>query len=471
MLRQFNTFIHKNNLYGVHHRLLVTVSGGVDSVVLADLVSRTGCPWGIAHCNFNLRGQESDQDEQFVAQLASKYQVHCFSRTFSTAEYARVQGISVQMAARELRYEWFEEIRQSHGFDFIATAHHRDDVVETILINLIRGTGIKGIQGIRPVNGALIRPLLFASRAEIEAYAKSKKLPFRVDSSNSETKYLRNRIRLEIIPLLHSLNPSFDESVIELAAQAGRLAERWQYEVGKVLPQIMTKQKDQAVVSIGKLLEHPDPQDLLWEIVSPYGFNSSTLTDIYASLDAETGKTFFSKTHRILKDRENLIIAPLAYAGESKWTSGSSIISSGLTATGTSAKAFAAYSGDDKKHLSTETGIPGLPVPLNFRVINRTKSFLIPTNPGIGCFDHEKLRFPLTVRKWKKGDHFFPLGMHKPKKLSDFFVDHKISRIDKENTWLLLSGQDIIWIIGHRIDHRYRITSRTRQVLMITVKA
>lgn len=468
MFSQFNSFIHKNNLYGVHHRLLVTVSGGVDSVVLTDLVSRSGFRWAIAHCNFGLRGAESDGDEQFVRQLAARFQVTCHTRRFNTEEYAREKKISIQMAARELRYAWFEETRLQNGYDVIATAHHRDDVVETVLINLVRGTGFKGLQGIRPMHGKLVRPLLFASREEIEKYAATRKLDFRIDSSNNETKYVRNRIRLELLPMLRSLNPAFDDAVLELAAQNARIGAFWDEEVARVKTILTSGTGDQMTIDIPGLLEHPDPQDMLWELIRSFGFYSGQAADIHASLTAAPGKCFFSATHQLLKDREKLIIAPLSHITKPNETSGNSSSSSLLSDSSRPVSpTIAPYEGA-AQFFNTEPGITGLPFTLSFRVINRTKSFLIPTGPEIGCFDHDKLKFPLTVRKWKKGDHFFPLGMQKPKKLSDFFVDQKISRIDKENVWLLLSGQDIIWIIGHRIDHRYRITGKTKKVLMVT---
>ncbi|NCA76211.1 MAG: tRNA lysidine(34) synthetase TilS [Alphaproteobacteria bacterium] len=467
----FLSFIRKQDLFSPGDRILLAVSGGIDSVVMTHLFASAGYHFGIAHCNFSLRGEESDQDELFVKQLAVQHRVTIYTRRFNTEEYAGKKKISIQMAARELRYAWFEEIRQKNGYDLFATAHHRDDVVETILINLIRGTGFRGLQGIRPRSGKLIRPLLFASRQEIEVYARNRKLRFRVDSSNGETKYLRNRIRLELIPIIHSLNPSFDEALMGLASQVERISEYWDMEVGRAKTLVTKGSGERISISIPRIMQHPDPHDLLWEIIRPYGFNPDIAGDIHASLTAAPGKRFFSATHQLLKDRDSLIIVPLHNTVELRTIPlDKPVIITPSSKTKRISHRKGDFSPGAPSIFLTGSEIANCPVTLTFQVQTRASSFVIPTDPDIACFNYDKLQFPLTIRKWMKGDHFFPLGMRKPKKLSDFFVDQKIPRIDKEHTWLLLSGNDIIWIIGRRIDHRYRITGQTKKVLMVTAR-
>ena len=437
MLDQFKTFIKENHLLKKSDRTLLTVSGGIDSVVMLDLFMRTGYKCGIAHCNFGLRGNESDEDEDFVRQLAYQYGIKLYCARFNTEEYAEDNNISIQMAARKLRYEWFEKVRESNPFDLVATAHNQDDVIETFFINLSRGSGIHGLTGIKVISGKIIRPLLFAPRSLIESYANEFSLSFREDSSNASEKYIRNKIRHKILPLFENINPGFRNTIMETIQKLRETEAIYSDEINLRRKEIITERDDLITISLDVLTKLPQRKTYLFEFLSEYHFTPKQIIDIDESINATSGKQFFSATHRLVKDRSKLIITPI---GDEEYR---------------------------KFYIAQDINQIYEPVHLEFIVVDHTPGFRIPKEPSIACLDYELLTFPLLIRKWQSGDYFHPLGMKHRKKLSDFLVDQKISIVDKENLWLLLNNEDIVWVINQRIDERYKITSKTRQILMI----
>jgi len=441
MILSFKSFIRKNRLFQKTDRILLAVSGGIDSAVMADLFCRSGFTFGIAHCNFGLRGKESDSEEVFTGKLAGKYKVPFFTKRFNTSGYAAEHRISVQMAARELRYTWFEHIRSSEKYDFIATAHHLDDQVETFLINLVRGTGISGFHGILPKQGFIIRPMLFAYRKGIADYAGANGIRYRDDSSNLEDKYVRNKIRQKIIPLLEELNPGFTKTlnaeitILRGWEQAGKK------EIEREISGLLKKKEGKTIVDI-KALKNSYPHELYaWEILSAYGFNSSVVADILSNLDGISGRTFISPTHRLVTDRDTLIIQPVPAGKE-----------------------------NPVRMVSRKVKSLNSPLKLKFSVLDYTKKVSIPLGKEFASLDYDKLNFPMEIRKWQTGDSFHPFGMKGKKKVSDLLINEKVSLPDKENTYVICSSGKIAWVIGRRIDQRFRITSKTTRIFRIVME-
>jgi len=439
MLEPFLNYISENSLLAKGDKILITVSGGIDSVTLAQLCYEAGYAFGIAHCNFQLRGKESDEDEAFVRQLASQYGVSFYLKKFDTHSYCVEKKISIQMGARELRYAWFDEIAREEGYNCIAVAHNRDDIAETILLNLIRGTGLKGLTGIKAKSGLIIRPLLFAPRDEIRKYAADKGLSYREDSSNKETKYHRNLIRSEIIPLMEKINPSFSDTLIRESGIFNATWQIYQKEVDTLRNEVTKKDGPVWKMSIAKIQSLRISHHVLHDMLSPYSFNMSVVRDIFNSLDAEVGRQFHSDEYTLIRDRHFLLI-------EKKST-------------------------EEEGEYSIEKDLEELtePVSLLIQKIERDQSFKIPSNPGSAALDLDKLQFPLKLRHWQDGDYFIPLGMKGKKKLSDFFIDRKISLPEKKRIWLLTSGEDIVWIMGKQIDERYKVTAQTQKILFLTL--
>lgn len=439
MIARFKSFVEKNSLFVKTDRILLAISGGIDSIVMTHLFHKTGFSFGIAHCNFALRGKESDAEEKFVEKLAKGFKVPFFVKRFKTSVYATEHKISVQMAARELRYSWFEEVRSQEGFDFIATAHHLDDQVETFLINLIRGTGISGLHGILPKQKYLVRPMLYVFRSDIADYAETNHISFCEDSSNFEDKYTRNKIRLKIIPLLEEINPDFRKALCSEIA----ILKDWEAIGRKSLegeiPKFSKVLKDKTIVDLKSLKQNPSHELYAWELLSGYGFNASSVNDILATRGESSGKTFLSLTHRAVMDRESLIIQKI----QQKQKEQGRMIS------------------EQRKNISW-------PVKLSFSVAAFKPGVIIPTEKEFASLDFDKLSFPLELRKWKPGDSFHPFGMKGKKKISDFLIDEKVSIPDKENTWVLCSSGKIAWVVGRRIDHRFRITSGTKRIFRVT---
>jgi tRNA(Ile)-lysidine synthase len=437
MLEEFRHFIQSNSLCQPTDRILLAVSGGIDSMVLLHLYFAAGYKPGIAHCNFHLRGAESDGDEKSVKSIAENMDAAYHQQDFDTEQSADESGISIQMAARNLRYRWFEEIRKKYGYQFIATAHNQDDVIETFFINLSRGTGIRGLTGIPVRSETVIRPLLFASRESIVDYATEHDIGFREDSSNASDKYLRNRVRHHLIPMLEEENPSFRNALMDTMLKLSETEKLYERELVQLKHRLVRTEGDRTRISIRDLLAHDARRSILFEILSDYNFSSQAMEDIIHSLEGPSGKIFLSSTHRIVKDRADLIITPLEKEEERKY------------------------------YLERESGGISEPVDLEWMVVDNTETFHIPNDRKIACLDLQKLHFPLMLRHWQMGDYFRPLGMQGMKKISDYLIDIKVSLPDKERTWLLTSGSKIAWVIGQRIDDRFKVRPETRQVLMM----
>ena len=438
MFELFTAFIKKEKLFLPNEKILLAVSGGIDSMVMCHLFHQAGFNFDLAHCNYQLRGNESNKDEDFVETMALKYKVQLYSIRFDTAPFAETQDMSIQMAARELRYNWFEEIRNSYHYNFIATAHHQDDSIETFFINLIRGTGITGLHGILPKQGNIIRPLLFANKTNIIDFAEKSQLKFREDSSNASDKYLRNKIRHHIIPTLKEVNPSIENTLMNTIERLKDAETIVKTQVGKLRKEMVKQVGDTDTISIPELQILNPLSTYLFELLKPYQFNSSTSEEIKNALNGESGKVFYSKTHQVLKDRTLLIISKKKTDESTK----------------------------QSQNQETKKKAKGLElVKLESKILPANME--IPQSPNLAALDYDKLTFPLTTRKWKEGDSFYPLGMKGKKKLSDFFIDNKLSLNQKENTWLLTSADNIVWVIGMRIDNRFKVTDKTKKIYLV----
>ncbi len=444
MLNDFKSFIRQALHLSQQEKYLLAVSGGIDSIVMTDLFSRAGLNFDIIHCNFKLRGSASDEDENFVIHLAQKYGVDYKVETFNTRQYADEQGISIQMAARNQRYAWFEKLLKVGAGQEIATAHHKNDVLETMIFNLAKGTGLSGLHGIRHRQQQIIRPMLFADKQEIRDYAHTHQLRWREDSSNADDKYRRNLIRHEIIPVMEQINPSLFktlENTLERLIGAEALV---QASCRQVREKSMIRKGEDAFIQTDKLLNLPGLNVVLHDIFKDYGFQYHQSREVARMLkekkqEAYVGKVFDSASHRINLDRSELLISPLPKEAQSLV----SVIS-------------------EQEHIK-EFG----QFDFSIRVLDARRYSIMPL-PNVAALDHEKLKFPLKLRKWKQGDIFYPLGMNCRKKLSDFMIDTKIPLNLKERVFVLISGDDIVWVVGHRIDHRYRITDNTQQVYEVT---
>ncbi len=428
-------YIQDNMLLTDKARVIIGVSGGADSMALLDILHHLGYECIVAHCNFHLRGQESYRDEYFVEKVATKYKFEYVSANFDTKKYIEEESISLEMAARELRYAWFEKIRKEYKAEKIAVAHHQDDSVETVLINLIRGTGIRGLSGIPPINGKVIRPLLCIFRDDILQYLKVRHIGFVEDSTNKEDIYTRNKIRLNVIPLLKTINPSVVQSIQKTSENLYHTENIFNAYVEKAKRKVFSNNK----IDINALLKQREPKTILFEILFPYGFNAPTVDNIYESINSQSGKIFYSEEYRLIKDREAFILEPISDQPDTIYTL-----------------------------FEHETSIEE-PCNMIFESFRKTSSFQLEQDSATIYLDKGRLIYPLIIRKWKHGDKFIPFGMKGHKKVSDYFTDRKFSLADKSNTWLLCSGDDIVWIIGERIDDRFKITNTTIEILKITL--
>ncbi len=434
-LDRFITFIQKHNLFSSSDRVLLAVSGGRDSVLLAHFFNACNFSFGIAHCNFGLRGEESDTDETFVRNLAAAFDAPFYSTRFDTAAIARAGSVSIQMAARELRYSWFEKIRQQHNYSCVAVAH-LSDTTETILLNLIRGTGISGLHGILPKRAGLIRPLLFLRAEEVAEIVKENNIPFRNDSSNLSTKYSRNKLRLEVIPKLKEINPKLEQTFEQNSKRFMELEEFLNAEVEKLRAELFTESESGDIaIELNRLKEMRPQNFLMYELFRPYGFNEGVLADLAACWDGQPGKVFESATHELLLDRAQVLLR------ERRQQKQETIL----------------LNQDEAAVRLQEFTLIYQQLPAE-----RVK---ICGNPCRAFFDAALLQFPLKLRHWEKGDYFFPFGMDGKKKLSDFFISQKIPLSDKKAIRILENGNgDIIWVVGYRTDNRYKITGQTKKV-------
>lgn len=466
MIQRFTKFVTNNALFSKDSRILLTVSGGIDSVVMADIFHKAGFSFGIAHCNFGLRGKESDMDENFTAKLAVKYKVPFYTKHFDTKAFSVLHKISVQMAARELRYQWFEEIRASQKFDCIATAHHLDDQAETFIINLVRGTGISGLHGILPVQGFVVRPLLFAYRKDITCYATENGISYREDSSNLEEKYLRNKIRHKIIPQLEELNPEFRKTISSEISILREWEKIGRKEIHRIIKGLIKKQKGITILDLAALNKTSAPGLFAWEILSEFGFNADAVSGIMGHSGESSGITFLSPAYRAVMNRNTLIIDPLG--GKNQLSIAGQSPGPGLD------NSVEGKSGGEIKDLtnrliSEKTKRISNPLGLKISLIDYVKNKIIPTGREFASLDYDKLEFPLEIRKWKPGDNFHPFGMRGKKKVSDLLIDEKVALNDKEQTYVLCSSGKIAWVIGRRIDQRFSVTSKTIKILRLVL--
>lgn len=417
-------YIEKEHLFLPDDKILIALSGGADSVALLRILHTAGYQCEAAHCNFHLRGEESDRDEQFVQQLCRIYGIRLHTIDFNTTQYATEKRISIEMAARELRYSWFEKIKKECGAKVIAVAHHQDDSAETMLLNLIRGTGITGLLGIRPRNGSIVRPLLCISREEILRYLQRVGQDFVTDSTNLEDEYTRNKIRLNLLPLMQEINPSVKNSLIETSNHLNDVATIYNKVIAEAKTRIVTPEG----IRIDALLSEPAPETILFEILHPLGFNPAQIKDIANALYGQPGKQFVSREWRVIKDRNLLLL---------------------------------------------ETMQPGNETIFPYQLIKEereyTPDFRIPREKETACFDADKLNEEIHYRKWQAGDTFVPFGMTGKKKVSDYLTDRKFSISQKERQWVLCCGERIAWLIGERTDNRFRIDETTKRVVIYRI--
>lgn len=438
MIDQLSNFIIEQKLFQPEQKILLAVSGGIDSMVMVDLFQQADYNYAIAHCNFNLRGEESDHDQKLVESTAKKHQVACFVKSFQTEDYAKSNGISIQMAARDLRNSWFEQLTQDESYDFIALAHHLNDSLETVIFNLTKGTGIEGLKGISPKTDQFIRPLMFATREMIEGYAKTHHITWREDRSNESDKYHRNKIRLNVLPELRKINPSLEETYSYSRERIAAAARLFNKNIQKNREAITEETSGGLQIDKIKLSQFEEPLILLYEILKDYGFNFQQTKNVLEIMDQKSGKRFFSDDYQLVIDRNFLFLFVKELEEEFELT----------------------IQEDTEK------------VDLPDRQISFDKVDAGTVEFGSGnqilFLDFEKLAFPLKIRNWQPGDRFQPLGMTHKKKLSDFMIDKKIPLNLKNRVMVITSSEDLVCVVGYRIDERYKLTKSTRTAFKIS---
>jgi tRNA(Ile)-lysidine synthase len=440
LITAFTRYIQKEGLFSPKDRLVLAVSGGVDSVVLCHLCKAAGYHFSMAHCNFQLRDAESDGDELFVTMLAQQLEAPLFIKRFDTQPYADAHKASIQVAARQLRYEWFQQLTGESAVQpaWLVTAHHADDNIETVLMNFFKGSGINGLKGILPKQQHIIRPLLFASKTELLQYAAEHRLAYREDSSNSSDKYTRNYFRNQLIPGLQKVFPQVKENLAGNIERFRDIYTIYNTSIDRIKAGLITKKGNELHLPVLKLLKTPALTTVLHELIKGFGFSPAQIPDITRLLSSETGKYVQSATHRILRNRNWLIISSLRDTAASQY----------LVEEGT-----------------TELRFPG------GKITIEKEEAVPPLSPdaAIALLDAAHIQYPLILRRWKPGDYFYPLGMQKKKKLGRFFSDSKLSMNEKEDSWVVTSGERIAWVVGKRIDDRFKLAAHTKQVLKITL--
>ncbi|MDG1475894.1 MAG: tRNA lysidine(34) synthetase TilS [Vicingaceae bacterium] len=432
MLAKFQKYYQENDLFKQTDKVLLTVSGGKDSMLMLHLFEAANLVFGVAHCNFQLRGEEANKDELFVREYCLEKNITFHSTLFETEKFAAENNISIQMAARDLRYSWFEKIRKENGYKYIGTAHHNNDVAETMLINLTKGTGLAGLHGISNKRDAIIRPLLCFDVTEIENYMKENELPFRQDESNTNTKYTRNLIRHNIIPELEKINPSLIETLTTSADQFSELEIILNQKIEEEKSRLFIEDNEGIKIRI-ELLKKLNPlKTYLYYLLKPFKFNITDVIDIIKGLDGESGKTYNSTTHQIIKDRTHLFLGKL-----------------------------------EQKNIESIEMKSIKELPFDYQLLENTSDFKINKSTDFGCFDADLLGFPMQLRTWRNGDYFCPLGMKGNKKVSDFLIDNKISLAEKNCVKVLCFNNEIIWLVGHRISEKCKITSATKRILIL----
>lgn len=433
MLAQFSKHISTTFPELKDKKLLIAISGGLDSVVLTELLYQLDYNITLAHCNFQLRDLASNQDEIFVNAMANRLKVSIFTKKFDTITFSKNEKLSIQLAARELRYNWFSSLLKEHNFDYLLTAHHADDNLETFLINLSRGTGLDGLIGIPEKNNYLIRPLLPFSRNELQKYAQDHNITWREDASNAETKYIRNKLRHDVIPGLKEVNPQFLKALSSTIQHLRETQQIVQEAVENTRQTVIISNKNGLIeLDIKSLKKLKNLKAYLYELLKEYNFTA--WNDIYNLLEAQTGKVIYSNTHRIIKNRNSLLVTALQNDNYISYT---------IKETGE--HNFSNFSINITNHSG------------KINHFDKRKVFV----------DADKLNFPLTLRKYEKGDYFEPFGMQGKKKISKFLKDEKLSLPEKESVWVLISGHTIVWVINYRLDNRFRITDHTKTIVKL----
>lgn len=454
LLKEFEQYIKQQNLFNAKDKLLLAVSGGVDSVVLCELCRLAGFDFMIAHCNFQLRAAESERDENFVRELGKKYAVEVFVKKFDTEKYAADNKCSIQVAARELRYAWFDEILNDVNNNLVSTtgkqpaiavwlltAHHANDNIETLLLNFFKGTGISGLHGIMPKQKNICRPLLFAKKETLLAFANDKHLSFVEDSSNASNKYARNYFRNELIPGLQKVFPQVEENLLDNIERFSEIEAAYLQFISQQKKGLMENKGNEVHIPVLKLLKAKPLKSIVFEIIKDFGFTAHQTGEVIGLLTSDTGKYIPSASHRIIKNRNWLIISP-----------------------NQTSEAINILVEETSKKIKFQPGT------ISFDMINVDKfSGHIQTANHIAQLDAGEIKFPLLLRKWKTGDYFYPLGMNRKKKLSRFFIDQKLSITQKENTWVLEMDKKIIWVVGMRIDNRFKVINSTKNILQVTL--
>ncbi len=458
LLQRFKDHWHNqfSSLTKDNCRLLVTVSGGVDSVVLLDLIANSGFEYKVAHANFQLRKEESSRDENFVRTLAQKYGKEILIKHFETEDHAAATKVSIQEAARNLRYQWFSVLADAYAKEpgalnrpvpcYILTAHHADDNIETLLMHFFRGTGIQGLTGIQALaaDRNLIRPLLPFRKSELLEHAKENQLTFVEDSSNASDKYTRNYFRNKLLPQISEVFPKVEDNLLNNLSRFIEVGKIYENAVQQQLHKLMEKNGEEWHISVLKWKKSLPLHTLSWELIKPFGYTAAQVGEVIKLLDAVNGSYVASNTHRIIKNRNWMIITK---------NTGSDLQHQLIEKT------------DEEllfgkgKLVFTENSIGN-----GSQSIDHFKQH---SSPDQICINSEHLQFPLLLRKWKQGDYFYPLGMQKKKKISRFLIDQKLSRTEKENTWVLESDKKILWVVGMRIDDRFKLTDSTQKVMCV----
>ena len=453
LLKEFQQYIQQQNLFQPKDKLLLAISGGVDSVVLCELCKQAGYNFTIAHCNFQLRGEESERDENFVKELDKKYNVEVLVKKFDTEKYALENKLSIQVAARELRYTWFNELINKTKNDFdpessngqrstanlLLTAHHANDNIETLLMNFFKGTGINGLHGILPKQGNIIRPLLFAKKETLTEFALANNLSFVEDSSNASDKYTRNYFRNRLIPDLQKVFPQVEDNLLNNIERFREIEMLYRQAADQAKKKLTEQKRNEIHIPVLKLLKTTPLHTIVYEIIKEYGFTAHQTDEVVALLKSETGKYIQSESHRIIKNRNWLILAP-----------------------NENTEAETIFIEKKDKQVEYREG------KLSFELLS-TQNTNLKTQNDIVQLNAAEIKFPLLLRKWKPGDYFYPLGMQKKKKLSRFFTDQKLSLTQKEKTWVIEMNKKIIWVVGLRLDDRFKITDSTKNILQITL--
>ena len=435
---QFTRFFKERNL--LNGKFIVALSGGIDSVVLSELCKQCGIQFSIAHCNFQLRGEESERDERFVREIAEKYGVEVFVKKFDTEAYANANKISIQEAARDLRYKWFVQLKKENGFSFTLLAHHADDNIETLLMNFFRGTGLQGLTAMPEEDMQerfILRPLLDLRRKAIIEFAKQNKLSWVEDSSNAESKYTRNFFRNELLPAIKKSYPQVEDNLLANIHRFKKTNQLYHAAVEELKKKVCEQYASEVRIPVLKLMKYQQTS-LIYEIIKDYGFGEKQVQEMIKLADAESGKFIENDQYQIIKSRKWFVIAPKTVVADT----------------------VAIEEGMEKIYFGGgQLGLRTIPI----------EKFRLQKKEDIAQLDARRVEFPLLLRKWKRGDYFYPLGMRKKKKLARFFIDQKLSKNQKENIWVVESNKKIIWVVGMRIDDRFKVVELTKKILIINL--